>query len=451
MIKRLRNRFIRIATLSVLVVMIVLSVIVNAANFLSTNSDLNDTLELIYENQGIIPTDIGETSAEKETSKPSPSKSKAPDAADTAAEADAASENTLTEKETKPSRRSSRDSQFNQETPYSTRYFVLRIHSDGEVESSNLDNIASVTEDDVGTYASVAFRHGAGTGYYKNYKFFVEKQGSNRYMAIFLECSQELRAVQVVAFWSAVAVVVCIALVYLLVTLISRKAIDPTIQAAAKQKQFITDATHELKTPLTVINTSLSVLEMEVGQQKWIEKAKGQTSKMGALINELITLSKLDEEEPQIRKEDFCISDTVSEIADSFREAAESGGFSFQTSISPDIHFNGEVASVRRLISILLDNALKYALPESAITLTLEKKHRAILIRQTNACAPVEAAALNRLFDRFYRLDSSRSTETGGFGIGLSIAKSIVETHGGTIQADCPSKNLICFTVTLQA
>ena len=509
--------------------MLVLSLIVNTASFISTSSDLNDTLDIIYENRGTIPADIGKklesdrpSSEQAETADSGNSDAEAADSGNSAADADAAAEDenasaglaaasgtagdlnsgsaagaqdsaagagsgtagaaadsetaaavagsaaagagenpsaadsgaassaSSQDKKTPPSSKPvSRSGRFSPETPYSTRYFVLRIH-DGEVESSNLDNIASVTEDDTDTYAAAALRHGAGKGFYENYRFYLVKQGDGKYMAIFLECSEELRSLKLLALWSAIAVAVCIVLVCLLVTLLSRRAIEPTVRAEAQQKQFITDATHELKTPLTVINTSLSVLEMEVGQQKWIEKAKGQTAKMGMLINELVTLSKLDEE-PQLEKTSFSISSAAEEIADSFREAAESEGYAFVTDICPGVDYNGDENAIRRLVSILLDNALKYALPDSEISLSLEKKRHAVTLQQTNLCTGMKKENLDRLFDRFYRSDASRSSETGGFGIGLSIAKSIVEAHGGRIQADCPEENRIRFTVTLPA
>ena len=252
-------------------------------------------------------------------------------------------------------------------------------------------------------------------------------------MAVFLDCYQALRAVKTVLIWSLAADAGCILLVLLLVVLLSRKAIDPVVRSAQQQKQFITDASHELKTPITVIATSLKVLEMETGKQKWIDKALAQTEKLTSLVNALVTLSRMDEEQSPLHMAEFPISETVRETAESFRELAEERGHTLELSIAPDLTYRGDEYAVRQLVSILLDNAVKYALPETPIRLSLERSRRGVVLQTENCCGsqPIE---VDRLFDRFYRGDPSRG-ETGGFGIGLSLARGIAEGHRGRIFA----------------
>ena len=284
MIKHLRTKFIRIAMLSVALVLLALSLIVNAANFISTNRDLNQTLDMIYENQGTIPTgrtagadgSPSENPAEDDTSSDPATQSGKPheDEEEEAHTPPPETDHTPPELEEKPDTKPSSQPErprgpFNAETPYSTRYFYLRFDADGNLDSGNFSHIAAVTEDDADTYIKAALQHGAGYGFYTSgYKFRVVKEGESRYIAVFLDCYQELRAVRTVAVWSGVSYAVCLALVYVLVVLLSRRAIDPVVRASEQQKQFITDAGHELKTPITVIATNLRVLEMEVGQQK---------------------------------------------------------------------------------------------------------------------------------------------------------------------------------------
>lgn len=217
-----------------------------------------------------------------------------------------------------------------------------------------------------------------------------------------------------------------------------------------QKKQFITDAGHELKTPITVIATSLKVLEMEVGKQKWIDKAMLQTEKLTELVNSLVTLSRMDEEESPFKFEKFSASDAIRETAESFADFACSAGHELKISVPADISYCGDEYNIRQLVSILLDNAIKYAVPDSPISFSLEKNRRGIIIRTLNECEKIDPEDLDKLFDRFYRADKSRNCETGGFGIGLSMARSIAEAHGGSVEAECRGENVIDFSVKLK-
>lgn len=429
MIKKLRSRFIKIATISVAAVMLLLAVAVNAASFYSANSDLDKTINLIYENDGTIPVDKeeppkddGEMPKNDETTPP-PEKKDLPDGM--------------------------RNGPFNAETPYSTRFFVLRCDESGNLVSSNFDKITSVTESDTSEFLAAALKKGRGYGFYGDYKFFVSDLENGEKTIIFLNCYRELRTAKTLLVWSAVAVVGCTLLIFLLIVFFSKKAVMPVAESYEKQKRFITDASHELKTPITVIATSLRVLEMETGKQKWIDKAKNQTEKLTELVNSLVSLSRLDEEKSPLKFSEFNISDAVKETAESFSDFAATNGKTLEISVEPDITYNGDEYAVRQLVSVLTDNAIKYADPSSPILVSLKKSKKKIIIKTENACAEPIKGDLSKLFDRFYRADESRNSETGGFGIGLSLAKSIAEGHGGKISASSPKENRIEFTVTL--
>ena len=425
MIKRLRNRFIRIATLSVAAVMLLLTVILNAANYISTDADQRQTLTLIAENRGTIP--ITQPDMPDGTQEP-------PDMPDGI---------TPQPDQSDPGRRGG---PFTAETPFATRFFVLRFQDDGALVQADLTKIASVTEDDTAVYLNAAVKKGTGYGYCGSYRFYVTDTDDGQHLAIFLDCYQSLRAVRTVLVWSLAADALCTLLVLGLVVLLSRRAIDPVVRSAEQQKQFITDASHELKTPITVIATSLKVLEMEVGRQKWIDKARGQTEKLTSLVNSLVTLSRMDEEESPSKKEPFPISDAVWETAGSFTELAASAGHPLTVQVTEGLVCCGDEYAVRQLTSILLDNAVKYAAPDSPITLTLEKSRRGVVLRTTNRCEDAAHIDTAKLFDRFYRADPSRTA--GGFGIGLSIARSIAEGHRGSISAAVDG-DTITFTAEL--
>ena len=426
MIKRLRNRFIRIATLSVAAVMLLLTVILNAANYISTDADQRQTLTLIAENRGTIP--ITQPDMPDGTQEP-------PDMPDGI---------TPQPDQSDPGRRGG---PFTAETPFATRFFVLRFQDDGTLVQADLTKIASVTEDDTAVYLNAAVKKGTGYGYCGSYRFYVTDTDDGQHLAIFLDCYQSLRAVRTVLVWSLAADALCTLLVLGLVVLLSRRAIDPVVRSAEQQKQFITDASHELKTPITVIATSLKVLEMEVGRQKWIDKARGQTEKLTSLVNSLVTLSRMDEEESPLKKEPFPISDAVWETAESFTELAASAGHPLTVQVTEGLVCCGDEYAVRQLTSILLDNAVKYAAPDSPITLTLEKSRRGVVLRTANRCEDAAHIDTAKLFDRFYRADPSRTA--GGFGIGLSIARSIAEGHRGSISAAVDG-DTITFTAELR-
>ena len=408
MIRWLRKRFIRIATLAVTAVLLVLCLSVNIANYISVDSGLTNVLNVISDNQGTMP--------------PMPH-GQPP--------------------EGRP------DGQLTKETPFSTRYFVLRYDGDGDLIKADLDKIAAVTEDDVGEYLSLALEHGEGYGYARGYKYRVVYNGEDRWMAIFLDDYQEMRSVREIALVSLAAMAGCVALVYVIVVLCSRRAIDRVVQASKRQKQFVADASHELKTPITVIATSLKVLEMETGKQKWIDKAQTQTEKLTELVNSLVTLSRMDEEKTPLHFVPFAVSDAVRETAESFRDFAESNGHALRLEIAPELAFSGDEYAIRQLVSILLDNVVKYAAEGTGIAFSLEKTKKGVLLSSVNVSrTPLAPEELDKLFDRFYRAGPARSG-TGGFGIGLSIARSIAEGHKGGIRASLEDGK-ICFRAELR-
>lgn len=408
MINRLRRQFIMIAMLSVTLVVLLTAVSINVFNYLSTDKSLSDTLQMIEENQGMIPQFSG--------GKPG-----------------------------KPPR-----GQFTPETPYSTRYFVLYYSADGTLDRADMRHIAAVTEEDADRFLSVALSRGEGMGYTGDYKYYVTRTGDSRYLAIFLDCQRELHSIRTFALISLLVAVICVALVYILIWLFSKKAIEPTAKSVEKQKRFITDASHELKTPLTVIAASLKVLEMEVGQQKWIDKAQAQTEHMTRLVNDLVTLARLDEEKPPLRFVQFDVSGVVAETAESFRDFAAAKGHPLEIDVAPGLSCRGDEYAIRQLVSVLLDNAVKYADSGGSIRFRLEAAPKGAVLRVSNPCAGLDTTELDKLFDRFYRPDRSRSKQTGGFGVGLSIARSIVEAHHGSIRAECPEDSIIQFVVALR-
>ncbi len=410
MIKRLQKKFIQIAMAAVTAVLVLLFLTVNVTYFISTNAKLNQKLDMITENAGTMPA--------------------------------------------KPPEREMRrgplpDRPFTEETPFSTRYFVLRYNESGKLIKAELEHIAAVTETDIDEYLQFAIKKGVGRGYTSHYKYAVMQSENGGKMAVFLDCYDELHSIYNILLLSVIATVVCVGLVYFIVILLSKKAMDPVIKSTERQKQFITDASHELKTPITVIATSLKVLEMETGHNEWIDKATAQTEKLKDLVNALITLSRMDEESSPIQMLKFNVSEAVKETAGSYIDFAEMRGHSLSVDIAPELIFCGDEYYIRQLTSILIDNAVKYATKDTPIDFTLRKTKDGISLSTENACDNIEPEDTAKLFDRFYRADKSRSKGIEGFGIGLSIVRSIAEAHNGYVYADLTPENRLRITAEL--
>ena len=334
------------------------------------------------------------------------------------------------------------------EANYMTRFFFVRFDAEGEVTSTSTDFIASVDETDAVQYAQQALSRKSDRGYLKDYRYVVEEKDGET-VVLFLNVSRDLQYMRSLRVLTIAVSGVSLLLVFVLVVLLSGKAIKPIAHNIERQKQFITDASHELKTPLTSISTSVDVIELEHGEDEWTDNIRNQTGRMTKLVSELVTLSRLDEELPLPNKELFSVSNAAWEILESYQPQAKGSGKNLTVDIQDDVTMLGEKAAVQQMLSVLLDNAIKYSDENAEIRFSLHRKRGKVRIEVFNTCQLDEPPDVDRLFDRFYRPDASRATQTGGTGVGLAIAKAVAETHGGTITASCPSGKTMTIKVTL--
>ena len=229
----------------------------------------------------------------------------------------------------------------------------------------------------------------------------------------------------------------------------SGHAVSPVVESLEKQKRFITDAGHELKTPLAVISANIDVLEIESGKSEWTISIKNQIKRLNDLIKNLLTLARMDEENLHPVFSDFNLSKAIFDCANSFSAVAESKNKKYDLDIQENITFLGDQNAINQLASLLIDNAMKYSSENGHVRVLLSKEKNSIRFEVSNNCDIMPSGNLNRLFDRFYRADSSRNRETGGYGIGLSVAKAIAQSHGGDIVAKKDGDQIIRFIVTL--
>lgn len=311
-----------------------------------------------------------------------------------------------------------------------------------------LARIATVTKEDAGEMTDAVLTKNKDMGYYDDYKYLKQETGNGCMLVVFMDCATRLDSVRSLAFISVVTALTGILAMFVLIAFFSRQAIRPVIESSEKQKQFITDASHELKTPLTVISANMDVLSMDLGENEWVIGTQKQVANLRRLVNHLVSLSRLEEENtPQIT-ELFDLSKAAWEASEPFAGMAEFEGKTFTYHIEEHMQMRGDESAIRQLVGIFCDNAVKYASENGMIELTVTKQGKHVVLSVSNSCDEVvEEAVLSRLFDRFYRADASRSKEgkKAGYGIGLAIAKAIVEKQGGKVSVEQRQDKTIIF------
>lgn len=339
-----------------------------------------------------------------------------------------------------------RPDNFGPETRYSTRHFTVLFDSNEDPFMVITEAIHSVDSEEAVDYAEAALETGKTRGWLEHYRYKVYDTPIGE-AVVFVDGSNNLSSLYQSLLITLMVLLGAALVILVLIALISRRVMRPVAESYEKQKQFITDAGHELKTPLTLILTNLDIAQQELGENEWLEDIRSEGQRMTVLVNQLVALSRMDEEDrvPQMSRLELTelVADTVSEFA----PLLEQRQIQLQTVLEPGIVCSGNEILLRRLVSILMDNAAKYCDPEGTVTVRLQRQ-RQVILQVENTYSQVGQTALSRLFDRFYRADKAR-TASNSFGIGLSMAKSIMEKHKGTITAYQKDDQTIAFRVTL--
>lgn len=334
------------------------------------------------------------------------------------------------------------------EAAFMTRFFTVHCDAEGGVLEVSRDYISSVDEEEAVRYAQAVFAVGRERGYYAGYRYLV-KSDEEEITVLFLNAAIQIQSMRSLLFVSLGIGLGSFLTVFLLILVFSRRAIRPYIKNMERQKQFITDAGHELKTPITSIATSADIAAMEHEGDEWIENIRRQTARLTKLVGYMVALSRMDEETPFPDKSRFSVSEAAWEAAEPFAHLAKAKGKSYTQHIEEDLTLYGDRGSIQRIISILLDNAIRYSDDGGGIQLRIYRRRGKICIEVSNTCDLPDVSDLDRLFDRFYRPDESRSAATGGTGIGLSMVQAIAETHGGKATVQSADGKTICFRVVL--
>lgn len=417
MIKKLRKRFIMVTAMSLLGMILVLMTGINVIYIYRSERSLNHVLNIIIENQGnLSDMDINRKSKidiNNEIPKSNFFKEKYGG---------------------------------NREMTFTTRFCVVNLDSNKEIVNIYSDKISAISDYEIEEYTEKILKRGKVSGWINNYKYKIGESNKG-YMLVILDGSVTKQSNWSVFTTSIIVSTISYLIVLFIIALFSKKAIKPIAESYEKQKQFITDASHELKTPLTIISANSEILEMMYGKDEWIEGIEKQSDRMRDLVNSLVVLSKMDEENLDFIYNVFNISDAVYDTAMAFEGLCKKNKKELHIDVDSDINMKGDESEIRKLISILLDNAVKYCDENGSINVSL-KKEKYVFINVRNTYKDVSKVELDRLFDRFYRVDKAR-TRNGSYGLGLAIAKAIIERHKGKIKVKKIEDNMIEFEVKL--
>lgn len=397
MLKKLKTRFVIGTIIALAIVLMLIVGAINAFNYQSVVADADGTLELIMENAGRFP---------------SHNPDKIPPNVDI----------TLTP-----------------ESPFESRYFSVVFVGNTPI-AVNTSSIAAINDTQAIEIGRLVLSKEATQGFYKNYRYLIgSKDGRTR--VIFLDCTRLLDSANTFLWLSVLVSLVSVVAVFILLWLISDKIVNPMVDGYEKQKTFITNAGHDIKTPITIIDADAELLEMEIGENEWLKDIKKQAARLATLTGELIYLSRMEEQE-HTTFVDFPISEVIEEVVSSFGAPAKTKNITLNSYVPPAIYYKGDEGAIKKLITLLLDNAIKYSPDGETVSIALKKTSFGLTIRISNVATNTASLSVKHMFDRFYRSDEARGSG-GGFGIGLSVASAIVSAHRGRISAEKQGEFLI--------
>ena len=318
-------------------------------------------------------------------------------------------------------------------------FSIAKVDDSGRIIKTYRDDSLIPDQDALQHKVIKALNSGKTSGFIGSYRFLKAETNVGN-LILFLNCQRELDSQHSFEKNSLLISIGVIASVFVLIVLISKRVIAPIQETYIKQKQFITGASHELKTPLAIISSNADVLEMMNGDSKWTQNIHNQVDRLTSLVNSLVVFSRMEEKDT-VERTRFDLTNALESRIEDFNELANFQKKNIVTDIDSDLYYFGEEASIVQLMDILLENAIKYAPEDSGISVSLKKNRKYAILKVSNK-ATVQKGDLGKVFDRFYRLDESRNSAIKGYGIGLSMAQLIAEKHKETIRAYAPEDGI---------
>lgn len=409
MIKTLQKRFVVTAMSAITILLIVLLGVINIANALVTSRQTDSMLESLLDNEISPALQLPPIKGEK---------------------------------------RDFPDLRFPEGNEMSAVFFSVYV-SGGVISGVDTGRMSSMSEEDALLVAEKVLSSMSAEGKTGNYKYKSASLNDGRTVYIFLDTSIQTQSVTLVLVLSCLVGALCILMMLLPVRFLAKKSIKPIAENIERQKRFITDAGHELKTPLAIILANTDAMELLGGENKYSRNIREQVIRLTGLMQNLLTLAKIDENEAHIVKETVNVGQIADKTLDMFKEAMLPKNLSVEKHILTDIFVSANKELLSQLFSILTDNAVKYATDGSTVYAELYREDKSAVFAIRNKCDSLPDCPPEKLFDRFYRADAARTQKSGGYGIGLSSATAIANAHGGTLSANYADKNTIIFTARL--
>ena len=407
MFKQLQKSFVKSAMLSFTAVLLVVLVAVNVVNYRQTVNQVDRLVTMLVDNDGTFPD---------------------------------ASEGGMGPKE-HPEHGMPKGMEFRKDDQMATRYAVVRV-ANNAVQSVDRTHLVSLDEE---ALKELGLRIAQGTstkGWEGSLRYQVAKTDAGA-MVVLVDANKETQQISRLMMVTGAVFILCLAVVYVLVRLVSKRAIRPFVENVERQQQFIANASHEIKTPLAVLSANTDLLAMMGTEAKFVDSNKRQIKRMNSLVEQMLILSRYDEGEAAATKEEVDLVAVTKTIVEEILPVLNEKGLQVEFTGEAQTIVTTNKSAMTELIRILLDNAMKYTVGEPVITVEAKRNQLAI----GNETEPMTQEQVNQIFDRFYRVDSSRNRTTGGSGLGLSIAQKIAETNQLCLSAELISSSQIRFVI----
>lgn len=408
MFRKLRLRFIATASLAILIVLFSVVGVLNSARHVQTVDEINKILTLLSDNGGSFPS-ISKTTSEL---------------------GDTVSVDTL----------------------FQYRYFSAKMDHHGNIISLNSSNISDLTDQEVKEFLE-RINHSKDTRgdfsyHHHSYSYMVAETSRRSDLIVVLDSTNQFRDNMALVHLSIWMSGISFIFFVLVISIVSGKVIKPFIRNYERQRRFITNAGHELKTPLAIISANNELVELMNGESEWTKSTNDQVKRMTGLINSLVAMARL-EEQPELVLTNVNFSDIARDAAEDFKGPVIKDGKEFVMDIQPNIHVKAEEKSLFELVTLLVDNANKYCDPAGKVSVTLRKNRLSkAKLEISNTYTKGKDVDYTKFFERFYREDESHNNKTSGYGIGLSMAQTMVKLFKGNISVNYKD-DTITFVVSL--